>query len=438
MDALILRVMLISVTLFVSTGAGFRTRNFVVTAPTAEEARTVAEAAEEYRYRLSVFWTGQPLPNWSRPCTIRVRSGSYGAAGQTTFQFVGGEVLNWKMMVQGTSERILDSVLPHEVNHTIFASHFRRPLPRWADEGASTLFEHRSEQRLQLDLLQTVVRKRSEYIPLRRLLSMKQYPSGHRPMLILYAEGFGLVDFLMQQRGRETYLKFLADARNGQWEAAIRKHYNHKGVEALEKDWRAWVIAGMPRYGVSPDEMIASLGPETRDAARPVAHNDSVQPASFQNQNRQESASRTRSAQPSNSSRSSRTTNESPDSFVSASRKLAEFKKNRRFTVEAPRLGRLPDSSPRDTNSPEDSSSDGKEPLGGELDTFPQPSRKFESTSEPSPVPFPDGSSFQPTNHQSRTESDRRLNGAGLLWRRDEDTGSTPQWAGFPGQTELF
>lgn len=422
MDALILRVMLIAVTLFVSTGAGFRTRNFTVTAPTADEAEAVAEAAEEYRYRLAVFWTGQPLPNWSRPCTIRVRSGSYGAAGQTTFQFVGGEVLNWKMMVQGSSQRILDSVLPHEVNHTIFASHFRRPLPRWADEGASTLFEHRSEQRIQLELLQTVMRRRSEYIPLRRLLSMKQYPSGHRPMLILYAEGFGLVDFLMQQRGRETYLKFLADARNGQWEAAIRRHYNHQGVEALEKDWRSWVIAGMPRYGVSPDEMIAQLGPETRDAARPASQRSKGQPATARGQNRPQ-ASVDRSPRRSSDARSTSTASTAADSrLVATDRQLEAFRKNRRFTLEAPPSARSPEP-----------------PARAAVTTTPTaPLPESMRTNENASVPFPGETSLQPTHHQRESESDRRQSGTGLLWERNEESGSTPQWAGFPGQTELF
>ncbi|MCA9047774.1 MAG: hypothetical protein KDA89_03550, partial [Planctomycetaceae bacterium] len=139
MEAQILRYCLIAVSVFSSTGAAYQSRNFVVTAPTEDVARRVGEAAENYRRDLATFWRGEPLPAWSKPCRINVRPGALGAGGQTTFQFVGGEVLNWNMYVQGTVERILDSVLPHEVNHTIFACHFRRPLPRWADEGAATL-----------------------------------------------------------------------------------------------------------------------------------------------------------------------------------------------------------------------------------------------------------------------------------------------------------
>ena len=57
------------------------------------------------------------------------------------------------MHIQGSRERILDSVLPHEITHTIFATHFGRPLPRWADEGACTTVEHVSEKAKQDNFL---------------------------------------------------------------------------------------------------------------------------------------------------------------------------------------------------------------------------------------------------------------------------------------------
>ncbi|MFY9256515.1 MAG: hypothetical protein WAO83_23885 [Fuerstiella sp.] len=277
MEAPILRCSLILVSLFISTGAGFQTRNFTVTASTDEIARTVGEAAEAYRRDLAIFWLGQPLPNWSRPCKLRVRDGSMGAGGETKFQFVGKEVLNWDMYVQGSLERILDSVLPHEVNHTIFACHFRRPLPRWADEGAATLFEHRSEQVKQLGLLNQVIKSDREFISLKNLLTMKEYPRGYRPMLILYAEGYALADFLVQQGGQAKYLKFLADGETMGWTEAIKSNYHHGGVDSLQKNWQGWVLAGMPKLTSPNDEMLAAADGETirgQDVARPQILDD--------------------------------------------------------------------------------------------------------------------------------------------------------------------
>ena len=248
--------------------ATHQTVNFAVTAKRQEVAEQVGKAAEVYRQQLAVFWLGKPLPNWSRPCRISVDEGALGAGGKTTFQFVRGEVLNWRMEVQGSLERILDSVLPHEINHTIFACHFRRPLPRWADEGAATLFEHRSEQLKQLSLLNEVIRNKHQLISLRDLLAMKEYPRGQRPMLTMYAQGYALADFLVQQKGRQTYLKFISDGERTNWEEAIRTNFDHEGIESLERNWQGWVLAGMPKLTLPRDQMLAAHEDSTESVSQ--------------------------------------------------------------------------------------------------------------------------------------------------------------------------
>jgi hypothetical protein len=248
----------------------YQTVNFSVKAASAATAEEVGKAAEGYRRQLAIFWLGKPLPNWSAPCKIVVKEGQIGAGGRTTFQFARGEVLNWSMEVQGTKERILDSVLPHEVNHTIFACHFRRPLPRWADEGAATLFEHRSEQLKQLGLLNQVIRGRSSMITLRELLSMKKYPDDYHRMLTLYAQGYALADFLVQQKGRHAYLKFIADGEKIGWDEAIKTNFDHDGIESLEKNWKGWILAGMPKLTLPREQMLAATASaESEAAARP-------------------------------------------------------------------------------------------------------------------------------------------------------------------------
>ena len=42
---------------------------------------------------------------------------------------------------KGPASALKNSVLPHEVTHTVFAHHFRQPVPRWADEGGSVYSE---------------------------------------------------------------------------------------------------------------------------------------------------------------------------------------------------------------------------------------------------------------------------------------------------------
>jgi len=174
--------------------------------------------------------------------------GQIGAGGATTFTFDRGEVSGWRMEVQGTLERILDSVIPHEVNHTIFASHFRRPLPRWADEGAATLVEHISERKRQETTLSSVIRT-SGRIPLNELLGMSEYPQDKQKVYTLYAEGYSLADYLVRgagDNGRATFLKFLADAHEHDWAPALKQHYGFKSVAELEQKWTGWVLAGSP------------------------------------------------------------------------------------------------------------------------------------------------------------------------------------------------
>ena len=243
--------------------AEYRTPNFIAIAPTEEFAKEVAFTAERWRVRLAKEWLGQELPKWFKPCPIQVNVGSMlGAGGSTTFNFDTNrrtgrpEVFGWDMKVQGTRERILDSVIPHEVSHTIFASHFRRPLPRWADEGAATLAEHDEEQRRQDLHLKQVWN--SHKIPLKSLLAMTEYPREMRDVMTLYAQGYSLADYLVQKRGKSVYLQFLDEAETIGWEKALRKHYEIEGVEALEGTWGNWVLAGSP--DLPKDTLLADAG----------------------------------------------------------------------------------------------------------------------------------------------------------------------------------
>lgn len=252
-----------------SVAATDRSRNFVVTAPTYEIAKQVAHQAEIFRHKLAVEWLGKPLPAWKYPCTVNVRVGQIGAGGATTFVFTGNSVSDFKMNIQGPLERILDSVLPHEINHTIFAEHFRRPLPRWADEGAATYVEDESERRRQMILAQQVLQT-NRRIPLRSLLGIMDYPKDMQDVLHLYAEGYVLVELLIQNGGRAKFLSFLQSANTDGWDRALHAYYGHAGVDYLERDWNKWVIAGCPPKAPAEGTVLASA---EQPAATPEGQN---------------------------------------------------------------------------------------------------------------------------------------------------------------------
>jgi hypothetical protein len=250
MEARILRAALLAAVLAVSMGAKYRTPNFIIETRDPQLAEQLGKAAEKYRRELAVTWLGKPMPDWSRPCPVTIHVGPHlGAGGATTFVFDRGEVFGWRMAIQGSAERLLDSVLPHEITHMIFASHFRRPLPRWADEGGATSVEHASELMKHRRMLVFYL-KNGGGIPFSRMFALTEYP---RKMMLLYAQGYSLADFLIQKGGRRKFVDFLGDGlKDNQWSAAIARHYGIRNLGALQSTWLAWVKDGSPPLQRAP------------------------------------------------------------------------------------------------------------------------------------------------------------------------------------------
>lgn len=220
--------------------ADFRTRNFIVMAPTAELARSVGESAEAFRRDLAVYWLGGELPPWPTPCPIRVIAGqNLAAQGVTTYN--RAPVRDFQMEVVGSPQRILDSVLPHEVTHTILATYFGRPLPRWADEGICTTVEHESERQKHEAKLREFLRSRRG-IAMNKLFLLTEYPSDVLPM---YAQGYSVCQFLIAQNGPRAFVHFLGDYMQSQsWTHTVRKHYGYDSLAELQQYWLAWVSQG--------------------------------------------------------------------------------------------------------------------------------------------------------------------------------------------------
>lgn len=219
--------------------ANFRTQNFIIQAPDAQLARTVGEAAEKYRRDLATYWLGQPLPPWPTPCPVRVVAGNLAAQGVTTYQ--RSPVRDFQMEVIGTPQRILDSVLPHEVTHTVLATHFGRPLPRWADEGICTTVEHESERdKHEAKLREFLATRRG--IAMNQLFLLTEYPNDVLPM---YAQGYSVCRFLIEQQDAPTFIAFLTDyMRRPSWTENVKKHYGYESLAELQQYWLAWVSEG--------------------------------------------------------------------------------------------------------------------------------------------------------------------------------------------------
>ena len=243
MEARLSRAALV-VAVFLSLGASHRTENFIVTAPSPDLARDVAETAESMRRDLAIEWLGSEIAPWQDKCPITVNVGSHlGAGGATSFMFENGRPFGWTMSIQGSRERILDSVLPHEVTHTIFATHFGRPLPRWADEGACTTVEDISERQKQHHMLYEFLTTHRG-IAFNEMFAMTEYPNDVLP---LYSQGYSLARYFIAQGGKRKFMEYVGDGMKwNNWTRATQQHYGYGSLSDLQVTWLDWVRRGSP------------------------------------------------------------------------------------------------------------------------------------------------------------------------------------------------
>ena len=260
MEARFFRTLLLGFVLTVSMGARYETPNFIIECANSQQARQYGDTAERLRQELAIEWLGEEMPRWADRCPITVNVGRrLGAGGATSFVFDHGEVFGWRMSIQGSHERILDSVLPHEITHMILASHFREPLPRWADEGAATSVEHVSERMRHRQMLVEYL-KTERGIPFNSMFAMKEYPDDIMP---LYAQGFALSEYLVHQGGKAKFLAFLKDGLAGErWAEAARHHYGCENLGTLQNAWLGWVAQGFPEIR-SPEIAPPAQSPAT-------------------------------------------------------------------------------------------------------------------------------------------------------------------------------
>lgn len=225
--------MLLGLVAILSMGAEIRTTNFIVHAANPQVCQQVAHWAEHYRREKAIQWVGQEMQTWPQPCPLYVTVTMGSPSGATSFQFGQGRVLGMKMEIQGSLDRIIHSVLPHEVTHTVFAHHFRMPVPRWADEGGSVLSEDDTERDNHDKLVRNILNQ-GKQIRLRTLMGLTEYPPQ---VMCLYAQGYSMTDYLVKRSDKRTFLNFVGHGMQRGWDEAVRTYYKHNSVEELEGAW---------------------------------------------------------------------------------------------------------------------------------------------------------------------------------------------------------
>ena len=259
------------------------TPNFRIFAQSPELATEVGQMAEEYRRHLAMHWLGRELSPWMEKVPVMVQSSpNLPASGETKYTLAAGSIRNIQMFLSGTRERILDSVLPHELTHTVLATHFApsgKPVPRWADEGACTTVEHASE-RSKHDMMLVRFLSERRCFPFKTLFALREYPSDIMP---LYAQGYSLCAFLIAQGGPRQFVQFLERGMQDEdWASAVANNYGYPKLGKLQLAWNDWVSDGggnVTSYtavslGYTPST--ATLASATLNTNSSVASNDSA------------------------------------------------------------------------------------------------------------------------------------------------------------------
>lgn len=267
----VFKFILINLGVLACSGAAYRTQNFYVDAPTPQVAQQVGQAAEYYRREKAIQWLGQEMPPWPEPCPLTVKVTMSGAGGATSFAFDQGRVLGQHMNIEGSLERLLNSVLPHEVTHTVFAYYYRRPVPRWADEGGSVLSEDDTERNRHDLLCREILNTPGRAIPLRRLFALKEYP---RDVMVLYAEGFSVSNFLVSSSNRQTFLGFVAQGMQQGWDVAAQTYYHYRSVEELEQAW----YNSLRTNRTAPGQLAKNTNPQSDDPNQRVVVRQTAPP----------------------------------------------------------------------------------------------------------------------------------------------------------------
>jgi hypothetical protein len=254
----------------VSLAAEIRTRNFIVEAPTEAIARRAGEWAEYYRREKAIQWLGREMPPWNEPCPLKMTLTMNGSGGATNFQFDHGQIFSQDMHIEGSLDRMIASVMPHEITHTVFAHYFRQPVPRWADEGGAVLSEDDLERGRHDKLVREILQTPGRAFPLRRLFGMTQYP---RDVMVLYAEGYSVTNYLVGLNGKPAFLQFIAAGMQGDWDSAVRAHYRFDSIEQLERAW----VESLKKPRPDPATLLVSR-PNTGDDVARVTVRTTVPP----------------------------------------------------------------------------------------------------------------------------------------------------------------
>jgi tetratricopeptide (TPR) repeat protein len=186
--------------------------------------------AKIYLHRTHAEYTAKTgLPEWTGGVTRASKNG-----GPHLTQI---DIHSWQ-----TSPRLLTSTLPHEITHVVVSENVSdiTLFPRCLNEGFAILMEPQYHKEYYLSFLRMRL-KSQDFIPLGELLVTKDYPKDPD---FFYAEGYCLVEFLLQTRGMQATAGLVKNAEGaGKIMPELLRITGYTSIDEMEKNWKGWLMA---------------------------------------------------------------------------------------------------------------------------------------------------------------------------------------------------
>lgn len=156
-----------------------------------------------------------------------------------------------------------EATLWHEFCHVITLTVTKNRMPRWLSEGISVYEERQRDpawgmtmneqhRAMVLNEGKDVQEDEPTLTPISRLSSAFMAPKTQEHLMFAYYESSQVVEYLMDKHGKEKFQGILRDLAEGKRiNDALAAHVGD--MEALEKDFTAWITARARGYGAKAD-----------------------------------------------------------------------------------------------------------------------------------------------------------------------------------------
>lgn len=209
-----------------------RTRFYAPSVEIADACDEILDRLEE-RYGKPKVWNAFPV--------YFERYRGDGIAGYTSY--VAPNVA--KVVCFEPFETAKGGTLDHELTHAFFFYFLNSNFDLFLNEGLAQNSEYRRRETLR----QTVYRRynNGEFWDISRLYGRNRYDNS----LLIYHEGFSVVDFLIARGGSKWFAEFMTElVKTNDVDKALARFYGYKNLKELQTAWIEYIEGGQNRGSV--------------------------------------------------------------------------------------------------------------------------------------------------------------------------------------------